>query len=321
MQIYQKKNDIDILFCLSVNNLFSHYYSPEKEKYNKYIKSFKEKFNNSLSHYLNISHISINLFNRLYDFENLVNYIFKKMNINFNQEYFEILMYSLRFVLKSSQFKDNNFYYNLLSSNCKEYIKNNYIIGNSPFHNIVLNSYNDINALLKLPVLQRGGISMCTCGQYYLIGNCLAPTVIINCYNPKCNLKIGGTGHKLLGKEDGQTDHFAVLLNEQDKEATSWFKIEIERGNIRYILFDEYKRKYVDKYLNKQTKGINKEEITFDINDNVRTMDELTFRFLNYLLYSHLFFSNIIGNLNDYDLNQYIKEPYTCWKIIEKIFY
>ena len=69
-----------------------------------------------------------------------------------------------------------------------------------------------------------------------------------------------------------------------------------------------------------QTKGINKEEIDYDINYNVRKMDELTFIFLNYLLYSHLFFSNVLGNLSDSDIKQYIKEPKTCWSIIEKNF-
>ena len=109
------------------------------------------------------------------------------MNIYFNQEYFEILMYSLRFVLKSSQFNKNNFYYNILASNSKEYIKNNYIIGNYPFHNIVINSYNDLNILLNDPKInQRVGFYICTCGQYYTLGNCTCPSGIFNCPNPKC---------------------------------------------------------------------------------------------------------------------------------------
>ena len=120
-------------------------------------------------------------------------------------------------------------------------------------------------------------------------------------------MKIGGRlGVKLLGNEEGQTDHFAVLLNEQDKESFGRLKKEIDSGRVRYILFSEYKKKYVDKYLYKQTKGINKEEIDYDynINFNVRKMDEFTFIFLNYLLFSHLYFSNVLGNLSDSDIKQ-----------------
>ena len=314
----------DLLFCLSVNNILSYYFSEEKETYNNKIKCLKKEFRKLFSSNLIIPSMNINLLNHVFDFSNFINIIVTKMNINlknFKQEQFEILMYSLRFVLKSSQFNKNNFYYNILASNSKEYIKNNYIIGNYPFHNIVINSYNDLNILLNDPKInQRVGFYVCTCGQYYWVQNCLVPRGIQNCLNPNCNLKIGRLGVKLLGNEEGQTDHFAVLLNEQDKESFGRLKKEIDSGRVRYILFSEYKKKYVDKYLYKQTKGINKEEIDYDynINFNVRKMDEFTFIFLNYLLFSHLFFSNVLGNLSDSDIKQYIKEPFTCWNIIEK---
>ena len=136
----------DLLFCLSVNNLLSYYFSEEKETCNNKIKCLKEEFRKLYSRNLIIPSMNINLLNHVFDFSNFINIIVTKMNINlknFKQEQFEILMYSLRFVLKSSQFNKNNFYYNILASNSKEYIKNNYIIGNYPFHNIVINSYND----------------------------------------------------------------------------------------------------------------------------------------------------------------------------------
>lgn len=60
--------------------------------------------------------------------------------------------------------------------------------------------------------------------------------------------------------------------------------------------------------------------------DTVRNMNELGFRILNYILYSTLFFSNLLGIINDNDLNEYICKDHTClsciiinWNFIETI--
>ena len=86
-------------------------------------------------------------------------------------------MYSLRLVLKTSQSKNkNNFYYNLLTKQCKNFIQNNYIIGTLPFNNIFLKSYYSLNILMNSPCPYNVGYYICTCGQYYTLGNCTCPT-------------------------------------------------------------------------------------------------------------------------------------------------
>jgi hypothetical protein len=104
-------------------------------------------------------------------------------------------MHDFRFVLFSSKNNNNNFYFNLLSQQCKEYINNNYIIGTLPFNNIFLKSYNSLNVLLRSPTPIPTGYYICTCGQYYTLGNCTCPSVAFDCYNKQCKLKISGTGH------------------------------------------------------------------------------------------------------------------------------
>ena len=47
-------------------------------------------------------------------------------------------------------------------------------------------------------------------------------------------------------------------------------------------------------------------------------MDELSFRILNFILYSHLFFSNILGNINDEEMKLYTHGEITCIRMIEK---
>ena len=87
------------------------------------------------------------------------------------------------------------------------------------------------------------------------------------------------------------------------------------------MFFDEYKKKYIDKYLINEPKGINKEEISFFIerkNYPIRTMSELTFRILNFILYSFLLVANNIGKISDDLLNQLTQGNYTCFQCLEK---
>ena len=133
-------------------------------------------------------------------------------------------------------------------------------------------------------------------------------------------MQISGTGHKLLGPEAGQTDHWRIILTEEDKKATSYSERHIKNGDIPCLFLHEYKARYVDKYLNQQPKSISKDDPVNFLNrhSKVRTLDELSFRLLNYILYSHLFFANILGFLSDEDLNKYTHGEFTCLRLIEK---
>ena len=315
------QNDgLDILFCFLINHLISYYYSYENDEFIKKIEYFKFEFE-KISSNLGLSKVNLDLLDKILNIKDFINEITsKKINKNhYTQEEFEIIMNSFRFVLQSSQFNGNNFYKSLLSQKCKNYIDKNYIPGTLPYNNTFINSYYSLNELLRIP-LQDTGFYICTCGQYYSIGNCISPYDTYACLNKNCKLTIGGTCHKLLGKEVGQTDHYLIILKEEDKDKTYWLRKDIENGNIPYIFLDEYKKKYVDKYLNKQTQGITKEDFPFFINRNikVRNLDELSFRLLNYILYSHLFYSNLLGYISDKDLETYIHGESNCIKLIEK---
>ena len=315
-------NGLDILYCLLINHLISYFYSSEKEEYLQKIEEFKKEFA-KISNSLGLSQKSITLLNKLVNVNGLIQEIIGKQRNNdkFTQEQFEIILHSLRFVLQSSQFNENNFYNNLISEQSKDYIDNNYIPGALPFNNLVINSYYTLNELLRIPQgSEKTGFYVCTCGQWYTLGNCTCPSGTFPCNNKNCKLQISGEGHKLLGKEAGQTDHWRVILTEEDKNVTYWSQKEIAAGKIPCIFLEEYKKRYVDKYLTQQPKGITKEEPVYFMNryNQVRTLDELSFRILNYLLYSHLFFSNLLGYLSDENLNLYTHGEFTCIRLVEK---
>ena len=310
---FLNNNGYDLLFCLLVNHLISFLYSAEKDKYINDLNNFKSEFNKIVND-LRIPQITINLFNALL---NINESIKNKLKKDFTQEQFEIIMNSFRYVLLTSQANNNNFYYKLLTPQINEYISNNYIIGTLPYNNVVINSYYILEDLLKDKTQTiKIGYYVCTCGQYYELIDCTWPGYVSNCKN--CNRQIGGTGHKLLGPEVGQTDHFRIIIDEEYKNKS------IQEG-VPYLFLDEYKKRYVDKYLNEQPKGIKneKDEFIFELiffkrYDKVRTLDELPFRILNYILYSHLLFSNLLGYLSEENLNSYIPPNFSCIKMINK---
>jgi hypothetical protein len=223
-------------------------------------------------------------------------------------------MYSLRFVLQSSQFNNNNFYNNLLTPQIKEYIANNYIPGALPFNNIFITTYYYLNDVLRDPNVAATGYYVCTCGLYYSLGECTCPWVVFKCKN--CGRNIGGRGHALT--QEGQTDHFRVISKIED--LTPYAKGFVDNGNIPCLFLHEFKQRYVDTYLSQQPKGIIKEDPAYFVSrhNKVRTMEELTFRLMNYLLYSHLLFSNIMGYLSDEDIKLYTHGEFTCIRMVEK---
>ena len=290
-KFFEDNNGIDILFCLSVNNLLSFYFLKEIEK-NEYLeltRNFKHEFaliieeNNNI----NINDSCISLLNKLFDIENFINYIIRYEKNNLKND-FEIIMHSLRFVLQIMVNK-NGFYYNLLNQQYKEFIDNNYIIGNLPFWNLHIESYYKLDKEFKYQT--QYGHYICTCGYCYQIQNCTNPYVKMNCIN--CGRPIGGyynSGrHFLFDKEHGQTNHFRVIFKGE--------KSKVDIG-IQCKTFEEYEKEVNDKYLNIQNKGINKKEMDITKRyDNVRNLNELGFRILNFILYSTLYFGNLLGIL------------------------
>ena len=312
---------IDILFCLCINHLISYYFSGEKDASVIQIEFFKNEFD-KISHDLGLSQNCLNLLNKLFNIDELIKtFISKQKNDNnYTQKQFEIIMYSLRFTLQISQFKSNNFYNNLLTKQCKDIITNNYIPGALRHNNIFINTYYFLeNVLSQPPIISRDqGYYVCTCGKYYVLGNCTCPYYIYECEN--CKRKIGGRSHILLGtKEDeNQTDHFRVIKGNEN--LTSYAKGYVDNGSIPCLHLDEFKKKYVDKHLSNQPKGIVKEDSEYLESrcNKVRSLGELSFRIMNYILYSNLFFSNLLGYLSDEDMNLYTHGEFTCIGIIEK---
>ena len=84
------------------------------------------------------------------------------------------------------------------------------------------------------------------------------------------------------------------------------------------MLLRDFKRKMIDPELNKPYKGIGKisKEIINKSGNNIRNIKELSFRIMNFIIYSHLLVSNILEILNDIDISNYFSEETSCFDIM-----
>ena len=146
------------------------------------------------------------------------------------------------------------------------------------------------------------------CGYLYEIPPCTLPYSEGKCPNGH---PIGGKGHYCTKKD------IRVFPN----------KDIIKKSNINSsfesITLAEYRMNYVDKFLKQKPKGIIKgyRFNDFERNDYVNDVHIITYRLLNFILYSYLMVAFILGFLNEQEMRDFLIEnlfPHTLFGIIKK---
>ena len=234
--------------------------------------------------------------------KNIVNKISEKP---LNQEEFEILLYSFRFVLNILTNKSKCFYKELLKVNTSKFINNNYIPGAFPFINEFVKSYNDLEEAFSQP--EELGYYICKdCGYLYRIPPCTLPTSEGKC--PSGHV-IGGIDH-ICSKKD-----LRVFPNEEEKQDY------IGCDSFISMTLEEFKQNYVDKYIENKEKGIIQgyRNIDFMRNKYSSNLNIITYRILNFILYSFILSSYILGHITKEEAQAYMVEnlqPHTLFCII-----
>ena len=85
------------------------------------------------------------------------------------------------------------------------------------------------------------------------------------------------------------------------------------------MLLLDYKTKYIEPLLKKKCYGIPKiDKITFiQKNKKIRNLSQVGYRLLNFILYSHLFFSYCLGYINNDNKEQYLNDNMTFVEILK----
>ena len=289
---FEKINqNFDIFYCSLVNKALSNLYSNNK---NRYVEKLKNIYNETKDK-IRLDKEAALLYRNLMN-----NDIFEKVivkiisdNDHLKQEDFEILLYSFRFIFKILTRQNNSFYKNILLTNSNNILNNNFIPGNFPYINEFIKSYNKLIEYFANP--QHLGYYICKdCGFLYEVFNCTLPMEESRCPNGHV---IGGTDHN-CSKMD-----IRVFPNAQAK-------MQISSNNTSFVrqTLEEFKMNYVDKYIDFKEKGImiGYNKLDFESDKYITKINRITYRILNFILYSCLLASYILGNISKKEMELYL---------------
>ena len=244
-----------------------------------------------------------------------------KNEYNINAENLDILLYSYRYCINELYINSPNSIFCFLYNNKNfKNIKNLYFPGNDIRNNI---KYYELYSNIKNHLINNKdnlGCFVCSCknGYCHLIVNGKKKNYL-NMKCKECNMPIGteyysGTKYIVLVKRN---DYFRVFKNKEEIENAK------DKNSYNFMTIDEFKEKYIDDYF-KEEKGIIKDDINYLKKDNkiVRNLEQISYRLLNFILYSHLFFARLYTENEDFD--DFKPEGITwigiineCWELLK----
>ena len=260
----------------------------------------------------------VNLF-----FDNQI-YTVKLSKIVNETNYFEILLYSYRLSIICSMANQNSIFSKMIRENCSQEINDHYIPGTDLYCDLWVESY--LNMIDSITKNGDGGYSngyyICDCGEYYFQQPCGVPVDINFCAN--CYKKIGGLDEILIKREEdnGQYKIMRIYSSQNNKnnvqargDLQSRYGTNFENGYPNKIFSEfeiEMKAKMNDNY-----KGILEQNYLLFINETkkIRNLNQISFRILNFIIYSNIFFSYKCGfiSLEEINNNKYVpikEDPY-----------
>ena len=332
---YIEEENIDIFYSIIANKILSNI-DLDTKLYLKFVSFYKNLFNKNENNASNNLKELLSLFTDENKFNIIIRNKIKLQNkdntsnqLDYNQ--YEIILNSMRFCIQTTYKENkNNFYFNLISKEFSNIIDSYCIPGIDEPDNWVINNYYKLEKHLNTKLPDHGAY-VCSCGFFYDIPPCGFPTESSEC--PKCKKLIGGTEkkpeekgyHKMILREG----HYRIFKNlEEKKEEFERFKDTDEL--IPNMLLSNYRNKIIEPILNKSNFGIPKiDKITFiQKNKKIRKLSQVGYRLLNYIFYSHLFFSNCLGYINDefkeknsFENMSYIYILSTDWNLLKQALF
>ena len=254
------------------NNFLCFYDLIINEELSNLINSYKPEIFNKLSHFLldilnksNLPQITKNIISLYYRINTFKEKILPLIKDISTQDY-EILLYSYKLAVIASLSKKEFIYSKILSPNILEYINNLYIPGGEPNDSLKIKSGYEIKKYLDNGA--KDGVYMCSCNYWYVIDRCGRPLQKEKCLN--CGQFIGGTKHKLEERQG----HVRIIRDNEENDGTQKYLSQL--------------MKEVEYEQNMHIKGFKKVKFDFfiDSNKKVRNMNNITYRFLNFIFFA-----------------------------------
>ena len=249
-----------------------------------------------------------------------------KQSYNIDSNKINSLFYGYRFCLNALSSKNTSGIYYLLYTNDK--INEYFYPGNNIKKNKIYSSI--IEHFKKRP---NEGCYVCLCkegGYYFSIPSGFPGQRELGKKCPKCNQPIGSKGKGWIYESIEsikRKDFYRILKDEKEEKKINQNDDNRKKlKSINHITLNEYKKKYIEKMDHKEEKGIyiplDKSDFKSD-SKIVRNLSQISFRLLNYILYSHLFFAKLISEgENDFDKYlpkemSWIEAIYENWNILK----
>ena len=319
---YISEENIDIFYTICVNNILS-YIDLNDELYIKFNSFSKNLFNKNLNYSEYLKKLLFLLLNEN-NFNSIIRpkILLKKGNSNTLIDYniYEILLYSMRFCLKTTYHKNNNnLYSKLINEECIDKINKLCLPGIDEPNDKIINNYYLLEKHLNNKSSDYGAY-VCSCGVYYEIPPCGFPIESYNCIN--CKQKIGGMEkgkdekgyHKMIIRKG----HYRIFKSLEDK-TKEFNRFGDTDKLIPNMLLSEYKEKIIEPLLRDKCCGIPTidKNIFIQKNKKIRNMSQVCYRLLNYIFYSHLFFCDCLGYINKDFKDKYLNDNLTFIEILE----
>ena len=240
-----------------------------------------------------------------------------KINSNNNMPFLIGYRYCLNILFYENE---NGIYYSLYDIDKINYLKDKFYPGNDTKDNLI---YSDIVNHFKTKPEEGCYVCLCKGWYYHSVPSGFPGKAELGKVCPKCDKNIGSEG-KFFGfdnrivKRDG---YYRIFKNDEEIEELKGNKeMRKKLSEINYMTIEKLKNNYI----NKEEKGITSSDEKRFKNDkkSIRNLDQVSYRLLNYILYSNLFFAKLILNKTEFDAYLPKKMSWEetlseCWNILK----
>ena len=264
-------------------------------------------------------------------------YLEIKNAFEINPEDIEVLLYGYRYCLNeiSEEYNDKEHYiYNsLYDQNEVDFDKYFYpgsdIKEEEPYYEL----YNKIENHFKEKPNQGCYVCLCNKGYYHSVPSGFPSFSEANIKCPNCGKDIGSKEiyevevkkkpkikvHKFF-EAINRDNYFRIFIDQKAIDILQRNKAKYNKlKEINYMTKEEFKRKYIKPLYDKE-KGLNKINKNYFLKDNkkIRNLSQISYRLLNYILYSHFFFAKLFTSSEKFD--NYLPNGMTWFETIKECY-
>ena len=311
--IINKYHDLDeSSFLCNIDLFINEYLSTLKTKEGRILcqnSSLMSCFNKYITNNKRFSKSTKKLIKLFFDYQQFSDKLLKTID---NCQFFEILLYAYKFSIICSMANNNSIYSKMINENCKNAIKDSYIPGADLYCDLWVESYFNMYNPIKnfFGNGYSSGFYICDCGEYYFQVKCGVP--IDKSYCANCHKEIGGLKQKLVirNEDNGKykiTRIYPSKKNKNEVESRRDLKKiygnNFEKGYPSKI-FEDFEKEILDK-MNMDYKGIFEQSYLFYKKETkeIRKLNQISFRLLNFIMYSNIYFSYKSEFLTLQDIN------------------